>query len=221
MNISKATYEQLVALVFEELGPEETAEVQAALAADPGAAATVKRLRAIRELGATASPVEGPSDKAIRQAKAIFQPAARPSRIETLAARALGVVDAVIAELAFDSRLQPLAVRDVADTDQFQLSYELDDADLDLRIERPSNDECSAAGRQHRITGHYSADEGVGEALISVIRTDVEAAEDATVTVEATTDQSGCFTLELDRGSYVMHLKLPNGEVLVPEFTLE
>lgn len=220
MNISKSTYEQLAAFAFGELGPRETAELEAAMAANPDAAGLARRLRTIRELAAADARAGRPSEEAIRRAKAIFEPAAKANRIEAFVARALGAVDAVIAELAFDSRLQPLAVRDIAATGQFQLSYELENADLDLRIEQRSSHEDAASGERHRVTGQYSADDPTREATISVVRTDAEDG-DAAVITKTTCDARGCFTLELDRGSYVLLIKLPEGDVIVPEFILE
>ena len=116
------------------------------------AAATVAAYRAAAEAVRTDDAVDAPP-RVLEKARAIFDPSRLPRRGLD---RWFADLERTIASLIFDSRVQPVPVRLHPSGDEFQMTWQIDDAEVDLQATRvaPDRDE----GPRWVIDGQLTAD---------------------------------------------------------------
>lgn len=201
MTKQPITNDQILAYAAGHLDAETAERVEAHLRRDAKAAKTVAvyRLAAARTAG---DDTVAPPAEAIQRAKAIFRSRPAPA-VPSWPER----IEAVIASLVFDSRLQPMAVRHAERTGGFQLGFEVEDAEIDLRAER-----LGAAGNRWRVIGQVSRDGDRPEAL------EISALPSGTTRpcLVEWADEHAMFTLELDAGSYDLRLSAPGSVIVLP-----
>ena len=195
---SKPTYEQLVAYASGDLSAEEAQTVRAFLAADATAASAFERIRDIVQVLRSDHSASAPADS-VAAAKSIFrpQPAVEPwwKRLAE-----------IVAEVVFDSRMQPaLAGFRSSGGSGFQIALESDAASVDLQFE--PRDETRESWR---IMGQVVPADGPN-AEIAVL---VAAGSDRVG--EASADDSGVFTMIVDRGEYDLCVRIRDRVLRVP-----
>jgi len=190
----KITTDQLLAYADGELDPAAAEHIEAHMQNDPEAAATLERYQRVRTLTAVDDSV-APSAEAIERAKAIFQPRTRREK----AGEWLRSVEETIASLIYDSRLQPAAVR-YADTGQrFQLTYEVDEVEVDLQFDRASlGSEPGGQGGNDRwrVMGQVTSESPTSAQPVAIQHAD------GNVVAETEIDDRDMFTAELTPGRY-------------------
>ncbi len=207
MSENQVTYEQLIAYAAGELAADEAAEVEAHLARDPSAAATVARYRMAQATLRGDDSVEPPAESVAR-ARAIFDPgraaAARPSIGEH--------VQRLVARLLYDSRAEPALAGLRGAGTGFQMSFELPGgAELDLQAE-PA-DEADGAWR---LLGQVAPVLPRSKLRVSLCR----AGSLLPIrTIEA--DERGAFALRVEPGTFDLHVSMPAGAVVIPDLRIE
>lgn len=198
MMRSKPTYEQLVTYAAGELSHGEAELVRSFLKTDAAAANEFERLLAIVQTMRSDDSVSAPPES-IAAAKSAFRP--QPA----LAPWWKRLVE-VVAEVVFDSRMQPALAgfRSVGGSG-FQIGLESEAASVDLQFE--PQDETRATWR---IIGQVVPAEGPN-AEIAVL---VAAGEDRVGEVSA--DDSGIFTMIVDRGEYDLCVRVRDRVLRVP-----
>lgn len=194
-------YETLLAYAAGELAEAEAAPVAARLAADPEAAAVVVRYRAVR---ATVAGDDGvaPSPALLARAKAIFPRRGRE------AVGPLASLRRVVATLGFDSRGGlALAGYRGGGAAGYQLAYESDAGDVDLRFE-PDADPAAL----WRLLGQVGLDNETPGVRVALAE-----AGSASPAVEAAADPHGVFSAEVAPGTYELTITLPTAVVVVPD----
>ena len=198
MMHSKPTYEQLVAYAAGEMGPAEAELVRAYLLTNQSVAGEFAAIESIIKTMRTDCSVSAPADS-IAAAKAIFrpQPAGTPwwQRLAQAAA-----------ELVFDSRMQPaLAGFRSSGGSGFQLAFESDAGSVDLQFD--PQDET----REHwRIMGQVSPADGPNAEVAVLVTAGNERVG------EASADDSGVFSLDIDRGEYDLCVRVRDRVLRLP-----
>lgn len=198
MMHAKPTYEQIVAYASGELKSDDAETVRQYLLKNDSAANEYASIQAIISAMRADRSVSAPADS-IAAAKSIFrpQPAVTPwwKRLAEIAA-----------EVVFDSRMQPaLAGYRSSPGSGFQIAVESDAGGVDLQFE--PQDET----REHwRIMGQVSPADGPN-AEVAILMT----AGDASVQ-EASADDSGFFSLTIDRGDYDLCIRVRDRVLRVP-----
>lgn len=203
MPSHKITYEQLIAFAAGELSPQEAGRVEAHLAATPRDMAVVERFRAVSQ-SLRADDTVAPPEASIRDARELF------ARRLAARSRQLGPIESAlrfIAELVYDSRtaLATAAVRGAATA--YQLSFESEQADIDLEIEPPAEGEALC-----RVTGQVSPHADDGKVLAVCISR--EGSEE--VLASATPSEHGEFTALVPAGRCVLMVTLSEATVVIP-----
>ncbi len=207
MSKGSIIYEKLIAYAAEELSAAEAAGVEAHLARDPSAAATVARYRMVQATLRGDDSV-APPNEAVARARAIFEPARtaaapRPSLVEHL--------ERFVARLLYDSRAE-LALAGLRGSGAgFQMTYELPgDAELDLQAE-PGD----GADGAWRLLGQVASAGPRSKLRVSLCR----AGSLVPIrTVEA--DDRGAFALRVEPGTYDLHIGMPTGAVVASDIRI-
>ncbi len=204
MPSHKITYEQLIAFAAGELSPDEAARVEAHLAGTPRDREVVQRFRAVSQT-LRADDTVAPPEASIRDARELF--ARRLANRE----QQPGLIESAlrfIAELVYDSRthLATAAVRGAATA--YQLSFESEQADIDLEIEPPAEVDAVC-----RVTGQVSPhEEGAAVMAVSFSR---EGSDEVLASVEP--NEHGEFTAMVPPGLCVLMVTLSNATIVIPD----
>jgi hypothetical protein len=210
MTGETVTMQDLLAYAAGELTGEAAERVAAFVAERPDAARTVELYRVAKQTTADDDTVAAPAET-IARAKAIFSPqpaTEKPGWLERL--------DAVIARLVYDSRVQPAAVRYVDSGRRIQMSFETDDADVDLELERHGRADSSAPADRWTLTGQVGADPLPAGVEVALLRAD----HDEPIAT-ARCDERGMFTLEATSGRYELRIRLGDAVVVLPDIAIE
>jgi hypothetical protein len=190
----KITTDQLLAYADGELDPAAAEHVEAHVQSDPEASATVERYQRMRALTAADDSIAPPAE-VVERARAIFQPRTRLER----AGEWLRSLEETIASLVYDSRLQPAAVRYADASQRFQLTYEVDEVEVDLQFDRASLGPAPRgdAGEQGwRVMGQVTSESSGSRQPVAIRRTDGE------IVAETEIDERDMFAAELTPGRY-------------------
>jgi anti-sigma factor RsiW len=205
------TDEQLIAFAAGELTGQEAARVESRLATDAEAARLVALYRRVRERMNEDDAPEPPAETLAR-AKALF--ARRPTEsgpgwLERL--------QSVIATLVYDSRLQPAAVRYDAADDRLQLTYETEEASIDLQAQRQEPAGTQEVSKRWRLIGQVSSDSELEEGLEAALLPAGGAAPIAVV--EA--DERLIFTLDVESGLYDLRVRFADVIIVLPGIEIQ
>lgn len=200
------------------LAPAEMKRVEALIASDPAAKATVQRYRLAAAVHASDDTVEPPVS-VVARAKAVFKPVVKP--VGSLS----DAVRTVLARLIYDSRVQPAAVRGSDAQRRVQLTYAAEDVELEFQAER----DLSASAGQWRVMGQFVGDDAGQRVQITI--TPVGASQ---AVHETTIEGDETFSVNLGSGRYEVRATVegvrPAGSgqqepgalvVVVPELVLE
>lgn len=190
----KITTDQLLAYADGELDPAAAEQIEAHVQNDPEAAATLERYQRMRTLTAADDSI-APPDNVVERAKAIFRPRSRGAK----AGEWWRSLEEAIASLIYDSRLQPAAVRYADAGQRFQLTYEVDEVEVDLQFDRAARSSESGAKtneQRWRVMGQITGEAPTAAQPIAIQRTDGE------VIAETEIDDRDMFTAELSPGRY-------------------
>jgi anti-sigma factor RsiW len=206
MMPSRPTHEQLVAFAAGEMNAADATWIAAYLPTDAAAAREVAMLQAIigtmRADRSTPAPLDSVAD-----AKALFRPRAAVAG-ESWWQRATRAV----AELVFDSRMQPaLAGFRSSGGAGFQLEFESDVAHVDLQFE-PRDEERD----NWSVIGQVASKAADPNAEIAILLRGKDSA-----VREATADESGVFTFEVDRGDYDFCVRVRDRVMVLPGILVE
>ena len=205
MSDVESSFEELVASASGE-APERDADRLAAALRDPAAAATVAQLqrvfRLLRNDETKPVPVE-----ARRAAWAAFRQR-RPAVSQWLAA-----AQRVVARLVADSRAQVALAGYRGTTPTYRLAYESAGGRIDLQV-LPSK---GIGGPSCRIRGQFTPSRDVVPSGVALVES---GSSKAVAMGEA--DESGCFNLDVEPGSYDLLIRLAEGDrvVVVPDVSV-
>lgn len=199
--------EQLLAYAAGDLDETQRAEIEAQLAGDAEARATLKLFELARTAVSQDDTVAPPAH-VIARAQGIYtapQRAAKESWFDKAAQ--------LVARLVFDSRTQPALAGLRSVSHACSLAYETDQDSVDVQAE-PQRD---ADGRitAWQIVGQVEHDEDAPTCPVAFIRS-----HDKSVAAESTLDARGVFTLDLEPGVYEIRIGLPSHTIVVPQFDL-
>jgi len=198
MMRSKPTYEQLVAYAAGDLSAEEAQAVRAFLTTDAAVASTFERIRSIVQALRSDHSVSAPADS-IQAAQSIFRP--RPA-VEPWWNR----LAEIVAKVVYDSRMQPaLAGFRSGGGSGFQIALESDAASVDLQFEPQDETRTS-----WRIMGQVVPADGPNAEIAVLVATG------SNQVGEATADDTGVFTMILDRGEYDLCVRVRDRVLRVP-----
>ena len=206
MTDRRITDEQLLALAAGEFDGPEAGRIEALAAEDQAAARTIASYRLAKRVTRTDDSVDAPTGLVARAREVFRHRPATGSWMDRLTE--------VVARIVYDSRLQPAAVRYQDAGTRFQMSFETDEADVDLQAERIPRTEDEAAPRW-RVTGQLSADPnpGVIEAVV------VTAGRDEPVQ-RVQSDDRAIFTVDLAPGTYDLRLALAANAIVLSGITI-
>ncbi len=211
MSSAKVNYEQLIAYAAGELSPEQAAQVQAYLRANPRAGdpiALYKQAQAAVQTDQSAAP---PAEL-VAKAKAIF--ATSPSE---LAATWLDHLQQLIADLVFDSRAQPALAGYRGPATTFQLSFECDAANIDLEAEPIVGVGATPSEpAQWRIMGQVDWQGASSPAQIAMVDPGTE-----NRVAEAIADEHGMFNLEAPAGRYDVLVQVDDKVVVLRNIEIQ
>ncbi|MHC4413815.1 MAG: anti-sigma factor family protein [Planctomycetota bacterium] len=205
------TYQQLLRYAAGELSGPEAVEIEAHLARDPDAAATVSRYRLVRATLLADDGVDPPPE-VVAKAKALFRRRAEVSK------RPPGLIDqvaATIARLIFDSRVQPALAGLRGPATGFQLTYELSGARLDLEVEPAEPAEPAAEGAGWRLLGQIASPRPLPAVRVALCQAGTD---EPVCAVES--DERGAFALDAQPGTYDLRIHLPDGVAVVPDLRI-
>lgn len=198
MMRSKPTYEQLVAYAAGDLSADQAQEVCAYLMTDAAASSTFERVRAIVQAMRTDQSVSASADS-IAAAKSIFRPL---PAVEPWWKR----LSEAVAEVVFDSRMQPaLAGFRSSGGSGFQIALESEAASVDLQFE-PQDESRSS----WRIMGQVVPADGPSAEIAVLVASECDPVS------ETFADDSGVFTMTLDRGEYDLCVRVRDRVLRVP-----
>ncbi len=209
MSTPTVDYRKLIAYAAGDLS-EEAARVEAQLARDPHAAATVRRFQAARAVIQSDDGSDPPPEAVVR-ACAIFS----PSAIEKTGSW-WQVLEQILATLVFDSRNQ-LAVAGYRGTHGgFQLCFECEHADVELQIEPTDRFSREVVPRPiWQVMGQIVAARGAPNMGVALVR------QGSTIPVaETSADSQGIFSLEAPSGRYDLLIRHGNGSVVLRDIDL-
>lgn len=211
MSRHHSSYDNLIRYAAGELDELSAANVASHLTDCETCATTVARYRNAQQIirhDRTAAPPTATLDRA----KGLFarfgpQPApAPPGIVETLRR--------VVARLTFDSREGYALAGLRGAASGYQVSYESDEADVDVRVEPVSG--LSAGGWQ--LLGQidvWNSGHGGGTDVKSIpVTLATSGADDPVVKVEA--DQHGFFTIRTEPGRFDLHVQLSQDLLVLP-----
>jgi anti-sigma factor RsiW len=196
------TDNELLAYAAGELPDDDAARVEAHLRTHPDAARTVATYRLAADRVAADDGVEPPA-AAIERARAVFRVEDAPGWLERL--------ENAVARLVFDSRVQTAAVRVAPGAGSFELGFETDDAEIDLRAERTSGAADTDGDERWRLSGQVSASAPLDAVEVAVLRAGTD---DPILTARA--DDRSFFRLDdLAPGSYDLRFDVNGVTVIV------
>lgn len=202
----KPTHEQLVAYAAGEMDAADSAWIASYLPTDSVAARAVMKMQAIINTMRADRSVPAPADS-VAHAKSIFRPRAVEAR-ESWWQRATRAV----ACLVFDSRMQPaLAGFRSSGGAGFQLEFESDSGHVDLQFE-PRDEERESWNVIGQIASK-AADPNVEIVVLLKGKNNLVR--------EATADDSGVFTFEVDRGAYDFCVRVRDRVMVLPDIRVE
>ncbi len=206
--MNRVTYEDIIAFAAGELGGREAADVEAHLAANPDAAASVARFRAAHAAWMTDDGAE-PPETAVRRAKSIFG----AGRRDAAAPGIRQYLEMAIAKLVFDSRARlALAGYRSGTASGFQLAFESGSATIDLDAQ-PLGD--SGDERTWEVVGQVDDERSPGDWEISLVP------RGGSVPVaRSTCDPSGAFAIEAPSGRYDLFIGGAGRKVVLPDIAL-
>ena len=209
----KITTDHLLAYIDGELDASMASQVETNVENDPEAAATLRRYRQVRSLTAADDSIAPPAD-VIERARAIFQPRTQGQRLGEW----LRSLEETIASLTFDSRLQPAAVRYADTGERFHLSYEVDDAEVDLQFDRTQRgDEAKRDGEREtwRLMGQITGESAMASQPFAIRRSGGE------IIVDSEIDERDMFSAELPPGRYDVLIGQGESVICLTDIELE
>lgn len=204
MGAKHTSYEQLIALAAGELSPAEAAAVSAAIAADPNATVDLAFLKRLIETMRSDDSIAAPA-ALVTEAKAIFKPKPAASVLDWLSD-----LGRAVATVVFDSRAQPALAgfRRSATTNEFTLSFELGETEVDLQITAPTDDQLGRIRGQIHMMPPFAGCEvaliGAGGELVA----------------QAKPDGEGMIVLEAPRGTYQLLIRTADRVAELPGITI-
>lgn len=201
-------YERLIAFAAGRLPTAEAELVEAWLAKNPEAAASVRRFQEFKRLRLADDSVAVP-ESTLASAKELF--ADRVRRSEQHALSWMEKLERIVAKLILDSRPQVSLAGFRGGGDEYQLAYETDDVEVDLEIE-PTDD-----ADERRVMGQVSVITGDG-ATKCIVLSEPGSFEPVTM---AEPDAHGMFELKATPGTFDLLLAVGETLVVVPNVEVQ
>ncbi len=210
----RITYETLIAYAAGELSAAELSAVEAHLAVDPRAEATVRMYRDAKAAAAIPPSAEPPPE-VVARAKAIFRPAAAE------APAWWQVVERIVAELVFDSRLQPALAGFRGHERGFQLSFESAPVSIDLQAEPIDHPGIFDADDLDEDSLTWSVMGQIESSLLEPGCAVALVCPGAVVaTAQSRADRHGIFSMEAPAGRYDLHIRHAEGNLVLPNIDM-
>ncbi len=212
MSTPRIDYRKLVAYAAGDLSATEASQIEARLARDPQAAATVRRFRTARAIIQSDDGLDPPPE-AVARAGAIFSPPA----VERSGSW-WDALEQILATLVFDSRCQPvIAGYRYRGTDGgFQLCFECEPADVELQVEPTERFSGEVVPRPiWQVMGQIVTVRHAPNMEVALVR------QGSTIPVaETSADSHGIFSLEAPSGRYDLFIRHGNGSVVLRDIEL-
>ena len=182
-------------------------EAIATLIEDDAEARDIVRIAQLATNGIAVNEGETPSADLIASAKAIFT----EDRLPGAVGRWLSNIDRVIAALLFDSRAQPATagLRSAAAASRIQLTYEADDLDIEVQLEK-------LAPTRWRVMGQIDSDAMPSPRSVAI----TEAGSTKEILQAIDTDEHGMFSTEVDAAKIDIHIQQGNSAITLPGIDL-